>query len=607
VIRKEYALSDWSRRNEKYGMPFLVVQTQSRNEKELNEKEDMAANFGANAWAILDDQDKITMMESNQSFAYQSFRDYADWADKAISILINGQTGTTEEKSFVGSAEVHERILNTYTKARMKRIQYHINFELLPFLRSHGYPIPEDAEFQYLDLEEEQQADPMPDNMDQPDNQAAAPDPQPSEPQQQRLHLKKKSEDMTALYQGFIHCCSEHEHLPGVTLAIDIGRMMREAIRRVYDKKVQAGDLDADLWRNTVTQLWEGVQEGWGPAAQEVAYESPSAELLRQLRSNLFVFAAFKNHAHTADLVGLLTDPATGQVRSWEEFRDLAKPITGNYYEQWLQAEYNTSVGTGQMAKKWKDFEANADILPYLQYKTQRDGRVRPAHAVLDGTTLPMDDPFWDDYYPPNGWNCRCNVIQTAGPEKRNDLEPNEEQTPVAFRNNPGKTGQVFSEQHPYFETATPTAKRRILEAMNKLLVDSDIYDTAYKSTRTGAELEVHVTHNTPETARHIEIGKKLADAGISGKLMPVDRTPGANNVDFFQDPSKLWELTSPAKGYGAIDKALRLAARKTKYVVIDPAEGTRKGDILHAVMSRKKDLKGVIVIWKGGTWEPLK
>lgn len=48
----------------------------------------------------------------------------------------------------------------------------------------------------------------------------------------------------------------------------------------------------------------------------------------------------------------------------------------------------------------------------YLQYSTAGDERVRRSHRTLDGITLPMESKFWDWYYPPNGWGCRCTVIQ---------------------------------------------------------------------------------------------------------------------------------------------------------------------------------------------------
>jgi len=46
------------------------------------------------------------------------------------------------------------------------------------------------------------------------------------------------------------------------------------------------------------------------------------------------------------------------------------------------------------------------------EYVTMRDDRVRPNHRAWDGTVLPKNDPFWAKYWPPNGWNCRCQVIQ---------------------------------------------------------------------------------------------------------------------------------------------------------------------------------------------------
>lgn len=35
----------------------------------------------------------------------------------------------------------------------------------------------------------------------------------------------------------------------------------------------------------------------------------------------------------------------------------------------------------------------------------------RPEHKKLNGLTLPANHPFWQRYYPPNGWGCQCYVV----------------------------------------------------------------------------------------------------------------------------------------------------------------------------------------------------
>jgi SPP1 gp7 family putative phage head morphogenesis protein len=64
-------------------------------------------------------------------------------------------------------------------------------------------------------------------------------------------------------------------------------------------------------------------------------------------------------------------------------------------------------------AAKYKEEQEEyiQEILWGYKYVTTGDERVRPEHAVLEGVTLPKDDPFWKRYYPPNGWSCRCQVI----------------------------------------------------------------------------------------------------------------------------------------------------------------------------------------------------
>lgn len=110
------------------------------------------------------------------------------------------------------------------------------------------------------------------------------------------------------------------------------------------------------------------------------------------------------------------------------------------------------------MAAKWEGFMQDGDRYN-LQYRTQRDKKVRPEHAALDRVTLPMSDTFWQEYYPPNGWNCRCTVVQvrkTKYPETPHDEamalgeEATGKDTKGIFHFNPGIEQKTFPDYNPY-------------------------------------------------------------------------------------------------------------------------------------------------------------
>ena len=110
------------------------------------------------------------------------------------------------------------------------------------------------------------------------------------------------------------------------------------------------------------------------------------------------------------------------------------------------------------MAVKWHDFQHDGDRY-LLQYRTANDGLVRPEHQALHNTTLPIDDPFWDSYTPPLGWNCRCTVVQvnrgkypvsdSAAAIRAGEAATAKPKQQI-FRFNPGKTERVFPPRHPY-------------------------------------------------------------------------------------------------------------------------------------------------------------
>ena len=59
-----------------------------------------------------------------------------------------------------------------------------------------------------------------------------------------------------------------------------------------------------------------------------------------------------------------------------------------------------------------------ADVLPFWQYLTMEDERVRPEHAALDKLILPANDPFWDTHTGPWDYGCRCQKVAISQDER---------------------------------------------------------------------------------------------------------------------------------------------------------------------------------------------
>ena len=52
------------------------------------------------------------------------------------------------------------------------------------------------------------------------------------------------------------------------------------------------------------------------------------------------------------------------------------------------------------------------EIIWGYEYVAIMDARVRPAHAALHGSRYAKGDPRLREVTPPNGWNCRCTLIE---------------------------------------------------------------------------------------------------------------------------------------------------------------------------------------------------
>jgi SPP1 gp7 family putative phage head morphogenesis protein len=204
--------------------------------------------------------------------------------------------------------------------------------------------------------------------------------------------------------------------------------------------------------------------------AINVGYGIPSNRedggMLQALSTNVYQFSAAKSYQQAKSLTEALLDEA-GKLRTWSQFKAAALQINNEQVNQWLAAEYQNAIAASQMARKWQEIVQNKATLPYLKYVTANDGRVRPAHAAMDGITLPVDHQFWKTYYPPNGWGCRCLIIQLANAVVTKDTDinyPTDKDVPKIFRFNPGIEQQVFSKEHAYFK-ALPKENDNLMPA----------------------------------------------------------------------------------------------------------------------------------------------
>lgn len=151
VIWKTFARSDWSEYNERFGKPFITYETDTDNEAERKAALEMAANFGSDLVGVISSNEKLTVTPVASKESSDNYKGMAEFCDDQIAKMMNGQTDTGKNGAWSGTAEVHERVLTEFTKARMKRIQDLINYKLFPFLILKGYPL-KGYEFRFYGL-----------------------------------------------------------------------------------------------------------------------------------------------------------------------------------------------------------------------------------------------------------------------------------------------------------------------------------------------------------------------------------------------------------------------------------------------------------------------
>ena len=432
VIYKFYARSDWSRASEKFGMPILHIKANTNNDTELDHIEQKAANFGTDGYIVTQAGDEAFIVERKSSDMHKIYLENISYCDEQNSKVINGQTGTSDEKAFAGSAQVHERMQNTFTVARLRRIKYEMNDKVIPYLVNFNI-IPDGLEFDYNIFREDplKIVDPPipPDPLEEP----------PLDPKAAVKLSKKKLNSFPSITLG-----RRFQRLNLSTL----DTMLDGLIDDLYHQHKAQDTNTAPIFKENYASLRNAVDAGCGKQWFDQQYGTTSYEMQKNLRTNAGVFAAFKKHDQVEKMVAALRDDS-GNLRSISEFTKAAREINSTYQVNYLKAEYLAADRASRTAVDWGKAVANQHLYPNIEYTPSRSAHPRDEHKEYYGIILPVNDPFWDSHLPPIDWGCKCGwkSSRSAVVPAPNDLPP----VPPAFAHNPGKDGQVFSNDHPFY------------------------------------------------------------------------------------------------------------------------------------------------------------
>jgi len=258
--------------------------------------------------------------------------------------------------------------------------------------------------------------------------------------------------------------------------------------------------------------------EGYGKKLPDIAWDSPDYRTITALQNNVWQFSAAKTHTQLRDMSKALVD-ADGKVRSFKEFQAEARAITGQQLN-WLGTEYQTAIASGQMAGKWVTIQEQKETFPLLEFDAVIDDHSSTICPPLDKVRLPVDDPFWKKYYPPNHFNCRSTVRQVRDGKitpAKDIVYP--EKMGAMFENNVGITGTIFPPGHAYYTDVPP----HVINNSTLYMPKADQYIVKYKAAD-GTELAVHRKTDIaggPDLSNLVKAGKALADKGYTVDILP--------------------------------------------------------------------------------------
>lgn len=367
-------------------------------------------------------------------------------------------------------------------------------------------------------------------------------------------------------------CTGEQLHFEAIDLS-GWAKLMEDMAKGLHDGTIKPKDLNKEAILKTYREVYKGASEGYGEKFLQFDLSPNEQQTVQALKQNIYMFSQAKNFAMLSDMQSLLHKD--GKIKPFNDFKNDVLKLNPTYNKNYLQAEFQTARATANHVRNWDKFQADKDIFPNLRYKTVGDARVREQHQLLNNIVKPVDDAFWEIYYPPNGWRCRCFVEQTndaASDKKIDSSQATKFGVPEAFKMNAAKEQQIFDKKkYPYFALTNNSNNRAVLERnMERNKLDAPL-ETAYTA-ENGAKVKVSPFADKKGQAENLKNAILVADklglnidmvAHLEGRIINKEKQPE------YRNEGKIGDLKTPESK--SLRQRLKSAsAQDCEFVVLD-------------------------------------
>lgn len=134
VLAKKLGIGSWLDFIEKYGVPPLFITTDREDDNRLNQLFKAAQDFKSNNFMVGRGNEKFQVLDTTSSNPTGAFDPLINRANSEISKRFLGSTGLTDEKAFVGSAEIQFKLAKDRFESDKLMIKNILNKQVFPRL-----------------------------------------------------------------------------------------------------------------------------------------------------------------------------------------------------------------------------------------------------------------------------------------------------------------------------------------------------------------------------------------------------------------------------------------------------------------------------------------